>query len=415
MNKEKRSDSYGNLISGLGKRTDKTQHTDALRDEILVDEALTTIYMADGLGARIIDVIPDDGTRNGFTVKNDDKGKIQEALAQLNFTGNLCKAWKFSRLYRGAIIAIITEKGELDKPIPVNYGKVTQLRVYSAARIEILPTDINGDPKNKYFDDVEIFKVRKRDGGYLKIHRDRCLLFEGELVPDYDTSEIDTSQKYWGLSTLQRIYNRLKYYGSVEQGCSNLMEEAVIGKYTLENLSSILAMNNKDALDKILMRLEVMNASKSIINAVLLGKNESYERDSVNFSGVDSMIDRMMMNLSGVSGIPVTKLFGRSPAGMNSTGQSDERNYYDGIRAYLINKVKPEANKLISLVGKTEYGKPGDYGIDDFNSLWELTEKEYAEIQKMRADTYQIYMQNGVLSPDEVREKEFPNGDGVTV
>ena len=410
MNSEKRNDSYYNAVAGVGKRTaDKTTHTTIGTAEILDDILLSEIEISEGLASQIVSVIPEDGMRNGYTLVNDDAGKLKAELDRMGFDSAILQAWKYSRLYRGGIAVLITQNSTLDQPLPKSNPGLMKIKAYSAARIDVMDSDIIIDSTNPYFEDVEIFRIRTRRGDLLNVHRDRCMVFKGELVPDYNTANIDLTYQYWGLSALQKSWNKIKNLGTAEQGVANAMMEFSVGKYTLANLSQILSMNNKEAVDKLITRLEAMNLSKSIMNAVLLGKDESYERDNINFAGIPDVMDRMMMSVCSGTGIPVTKLFGRSAAGLNATGDNDIRQYYDNVRAEQMSRIKPEADRLINYIGRMLNGGKGEYSIEDFNSLWEPTEKEYAETAKIKSDTYKTYMEWGVLTPDEVRALEFPD------
>jgi len=410
MNGEKKTDSYYNTMTGLGKITaDKNVHTEIGVAEILTDEYLSQIDISEGLAGRIVSVIPEDGIRNGYTLYNDKDGKLEKELAQRGFNQAVLQAWKYARLYRGGLVVAVTPNGTLEEPLPkTNPGEI-KFRVYSAARITVMESDINRDPKSPYFEDVELFRIRTKSGVEMNVHRNRCMVFKGEQAPDYNASNLELTYQYWGLSALQKAWNKIKYYGSSEQGIANAMQEFSVGKYTLENLASILAMNNKEAIDKIIVRLEAMNLSKSIMNAVLLGKNEKYERDNITFAGIPEILDRQMMSIASVTGIPVTKLFGRSAAGLNATGENDLRQYYDDVRNDQISMLKPEMNRMINYIGKSVYGGKGEYFIEDFNSLWEPTEREYSETQRIKAETYKIYMEQGVLTPEDVQRMEFPD------
>lgn len=401
------NDGWTNLLVGLGKRgTDKTENTEFMEESILEDEELSALYNGEGLGANIVDAVADDMTRAGWEIQNDDNGKIREEMKRLKAVYYLNKALKYARLFRGAIVVMITERGKLSEPLPVNPGAIKQLRVYSAARIHLTSADIVDDPDNPYFEDVEVFHVQRRDGVPMDVHRSRCLWFGGEMSSDYN--DLDLKYRYWGFSTVQRIWARLKHYGSVERAIANLMMEIVLGKYTMSNLAQILSQNSQDALDMIYTRLEVINASKSIINGVLLGEGESYERDTANLSGVADIIDRMQMNLCAVAKMPATKLFRRSPGGMNATGESDLTMYYDDVSTQQEQKLEPELQKLVNMIGSYTYGtKKENYPIE-FNSLWEPTEKEQSEVDKLKADIHNLDIQNGVLGQDESRTMRYP-------
>lgn len=401
-------DGWSNLLAGIGKTNrDKTRSTEYGDITLLDDAHLSFIYDGDGFATNIVDAVADDMTRSGWYVETDEDGLIEKEMKRLKVNQIINQALKYMRLYRGAVIIIVTEKGKLEKPLPINSGVITNLKVYSAARINIMTTDIITDPNSKYFDDVEYYNIRLRNGTNLKVHKSRCLVFKGGLTSDY--TDLDFKYRYWGISIIQKIWDQLKDFGAVSQGIANLMMEVNIGKYTLSNFAQILSLNRSDALEKIMTRLDAIDLSKSMINAVLLGEGESYERDTANLSGVSDIIDRMQINLSAVSNIPVTRLFGRSPAGMNSTGESDLRNYYDRVSTQQFTKLEGELEYLIKIMFNYLYPNKNMPFEIKFNSLWEPTEREKAEINKMKSETYTNYINMGVIMPEDVQKIEFPD------
>jgi phage-related protein (TIGR01555 family) len=414
-----RLDGWVNLLAGLGKRSDKTKHNDWGGYVLFDDSTLSNLYDGDGLASKIVDVVPDDMTRNGWKIKNDDE-VIKKEMSRLGVRTAINKALKYARLYRGALIVIITKNGKLENPLNQTSGEIKSLRVYSAARIPLISTDIVDDPNSKYFEEIEVFPIYKRDGNIMKVHNSRCLIFKGEVSSD--CQELDIKYRYWGLSTLQKIWQRLANYSAIERGISNLMLEFSVGKYKLSNLAQILSQG-KSGVDMCYNRMEIINASKSIINAVLLGENEDYSRDTVSLNGIGDVVDRGMMNLSSVCGIPVTKLFGRSPAGMNATGESDIRNYYDDVSSKQEIILLPELQKIVNLVAgyvypqirQTEEGEPIEEYEVELNPLWEPTEKELAEIGKIEAETDNLNIMNQIYDSEEARKMRFPELENNTL
>lgn len=406
-------DGWINLLAGLGKKSDKTKYSEWGGYVLLDDQTLSSMYDGDGLATNIVNAVPDDMTRNGWIIKNDTDTLIEKEMTRLKATTKINTALKYARLYRGAIVVVITKNGKMDQPLSKHSGEIKQLRVYSAARIPLTSIDFNDDPNSKWFEEIEIFPILRRDGQIMKAHASRCLIFKGETASDQP--ELDLKYRYWGFSIIQKIYQRLANYANVERGVGNLMLEFSVGKFKMSNLNQVLAQG-KDGVQMMWDRMEFINASKSVINAVLIGENEDYIRDTVNLAGVPEVIDRMMMNLSAVANIPVTKLFKRSPAGMNATGESDDRDYYDDVSSDQKIILLPELQYLINYISSYTYpetrenedGEPIEEYSVEFNSLWEPTEKEKAEIRKINAEADNLNITNQIYSAEEARENRFP-------
>jgi phage-related protein (TIGR01555 family) len=403
------TDGWNNILSGLGRtNTDKTKSTIIDTYTVLNDESLATIYDSNGLGANIVDIPADDMTRAGWEIENDTDDKISNELNRIGAETKINEALKKSRLYRGSVVVIITERGKLEQPLTQNSGKIINLRTYGADRIVLTSTDIVDDPNSVYFEDVEWFTIRLVNGDDIKVHRTRCLKFKG--VGGSGSTQLDLTNQFWGFSALQKPWDQLTYYGAAEQGVATLIQEASVGKYTLSNLSQILSMNSPDSVKAIMDRIEIINASKSIINAVLLGKDEDYVRDSINFAGIPDILDRMMQNLSAVSKIPAALLFGRdSSGGLNNDGSAEFRKYYDKISTAQTSQLLPELQYLVDYVSGYLFINSNEQYNVEFNSLWEPTQKEQAEIDKINSETDVNYINSQVLTPEEVTEKRFPN------
>ena len=102
------------------------------------------------------------------------------------------------------------------------------------------------------------------------------------------------------------------------------------------------------------------------------------------------------MATAGAVNMPVTKLFGRAPAGMNATGESDTTNWYDSVDTWREVVLRPRAETLMSACE----GKPVKI---TWPSLWEPTEKEQAEVDQIRAATAQVLWTISAATPDEIR------------
>jgi phage-related protein (TIGR01555 family) len=139
---------------------------------------------------------------------------------------------------------------------------------------------------------------------------------------------------------------------------------------------------------------------------LLDAEDEEFRRDSYGFSGVPEILEKMMLRLAAAARLPVSLLMGQAPAGMNATGESDTRFFYDQVRAEQ-EALKPKVERLVKILVGNEQAK-----VDiEFPALWQMTDREKAELRRMEAETDRIYLQEGVLLPEEVAIKRFSAGD----
>jgi len=402
-----KQDGWGNLLTGLGKRgIDKTVHTYYQDYPQFADEELSAIYLGEGVGKKIITRAADDMTREWINIENDGDNKVENALITLQAQNKINYAIRMARLYRGSVALMVTNEGiatDLSNPIAKG-AEVIGLKVYSAARIQLQDAFLNGDYKSNSVEDIELFPIRKQNGNVMYVHRSRLLIFKGEPAPDDCVGKLNREYKYWGVPVLQAIWSRLKNFGGMEQGLANVMMEFVVGKYTISNLVNILSQNDESALKMIYDRMDLINSSKSVLNSVLLGEGEKYERDTANIGGTADVMKLWMTTIAMVSDYPTALLWGQSPAGQNATGEFDIRSYYDMISTKQQTWLYYPMQRLVNTVASGLKLKTENYPIK-FKPLWQLTEKEQADLQKTKAETYKLYIESGVYTPEEVRNE----------
>jgi hypothetical protein len=100
---------------------------------------------------------------------------------------------------------------------------------------------------------------------------------------------------------------------------------------------------------------------------------------------------------------------------MQATGASDIRFFYDQIAAIQNSMLRSKVETLVRLVFKNKQGptkgvEPDDWSLK-FRTLYQLTEKEKAEVRKTQSDTDTAYIDTGVLSEDEVAYSRFGAGE----
>jgi phage-related protein (TIGR01555 family) len=406
-------DGWKNLLTGLGIRgRDKTKSVRADVAPRLTDFDLLNIFMGDGLGSKVVKKKADDMVRAGWEVPGDEEGTLAKAQKNLGVKKVLAHALAMNRLFGGCVVMMdIANSGLPETPYNPERGrpgKLRSLKVFTSPRILFDVTDLGTDPTSPWFEEVERFRILKRYGGEFLVHRSRCLVFKGLPIPDTLDNGADYLDMYWGLSVLDPVFTYLSQYGALLQGFGHLGQEFSVSKLKLSNLEQMVAEGDYTAMEK---RMEIIAMTKSLINAVLLGEGEDFNRDNITFSGAPEMLDRFMMALAGAAGYPVSILFGRSAAGLNATGESDTQAYYDDVRSLQETELEPELMKLLTVLnyGEGSPVKPEDLTLT-FKPVWEPSQTEQATMRKTVAETDQIYVTMGAISAKEVRASRFANG-----
>lgn len=407
---QKRTDGWQNVYSGMGiSGQDKRASTTFGTPMKLGEQELDDLYRGDGFGRRIVDLVANDMVREWFYVEGDTDGDTLAALKKLRYKRHLTKAIRQARLMGGAGIFMMVDDGADDPAeplIPDRVKKIESLKVYN--RYELSRLEWYQDPDEPNIGQTSVYTINPRDQAShtFNVHETRLLKIDGA---DVSTRVRWQSNDGWGDSVLQSAYSQLQGLASMLGSVETILGEFVIGSLTIKNLADMIAAGQEALIQK---RLQQMDMAKHILNTILLDDEEIFNRESTTVSGIDKLIETVLMALSAVTGIPVTRLMGKSPAGLQATGESDTRDYYDMIAGEQEDKLQSETERLIGLIyGSSEYKgwKPKDEQDIEvvFNPLWQPTEKEVAETRKTQAETDALYIDRAVLLPEEVANSRF--------
>lgn len=126
---------------------------------------------------------------------------------------------------------------------------------------------------------------------------------------------------------------------------------------------------------------------------------------STPLNGLDKLLAQSMEAMASIPGIPLVKLFGLQPSGLNASSDGEIRVFYDEISAFQETLIRPIVQRVLDLVQIDLWGEI-DPKIDFiFNPLWQMDEKTRAGIEQSRAETVSALVKGGVVSTDEARRR----------
>ena len=186
-----------------------------------------------------------------------------------------------------------------------------------------------------------------------------------------------------------------------------LLEMNELTLLKIKNLAELMSAGNVSLED----RAQVLERGRSVARVSIIDSEEEYKRETTTVTGLPELLDRACNRLAGAMDIPVSRLLGEAPAGLNATGDSDIRWWYGTVDSERKSKAKPPLERIVRLRflaqnGPTHGKVPERSGIY-FPSLWRPSEKEAAEIRFQQAQTDQIYINTGVLMVSEVAKSRF--------
>ena len=419
-----RADGWQNVLTGLGSKTrDKRESSIPVPDPLSYQDALS-IYRSTDTGARIVDVPADEMMRQGFDVQipgeHEQAEAIGAALDDLDVNSKLLDLAKKTRAFGGAIALVGAQDGAARLSEPLNENRIASiefLTTFDPSEVSVLEFVGSVGARNYgepafYSIHPKVYNADPKGQGLERVHASRVLHFRGASISRLQ----EQSNRGFGDSVFDLVWKVIRDFDSAYSNSSVLIEDFAQAVFKIKGLAEAIAGDRSDLVKK---RLEVMDLSRSVLRAVALDADgEDFERKPTPVSGLSDLLDRFANRLSAATRIPVTVLMGTSPAGMSATGASDIRIFYDFISGQQQSVLKKPLERLIRLLmlskkGPTKGVEPENWAVQ-FRPLWQPSEAEQATTRATMAGADQIYLTNGVLSADEVRNARF-SGDRYTV
>ena len=419
-----RADGYVNLMNRYGTSKDVSEHYEFVPEPMVPDQMLTAFYEGNGLFSKIIDTPAEEAVKHGFELVGVSANEVIdfcfESLDELDWEETAMTAIKWARLYGGSIVVMLINDGRgLDEPLDwKNIQSIDDLRVYDRS---IITPDYNSmftyeaeDPfrtRASRLGTPEYYTVHSQYGSFT-VHESRCLVFTNGILPENTTH---SEYRTWGMPEYIRINNAIRDVELAHRCAPKMLDRSVQAIYKMHNLASELSTEEGESM--VLKRLQAIDLARGIMNSITIdSENEDYDFKQFQFGGVSEVIDTTCNLLSALTSIPQTILFGRSPAGMNSTGRADLENYYNYVQRIQKRMLRSNLRYLLSVLmqaglstGEIEEIPPIK---PKFTPLWSLTELEQADLdlkkatlQQTKANTAQIYVSMQALDPTEVRKK----------
>lgn len=371
---------------------------------------LEAMYRGSWIVGSVVDSVAEDMTRAGVTIKGEDDPesiqKMQSAMTKAGVWGSLLEAIKWGRLYGGALAVINVDGQNTSTPLKietVGKGQFKGLRVYDRWQLQpSMDAIIQEGPDAglpEYYTIISDLATGKLSS--VKFHYTRVIRHIGIQLPAYQA----IVEQFWGESVIERLHDRLVSFDTATSGAANLVQRAHLRTVQIEKLREVLAAGGK-AEENLLTMFHHMRMLQTNEGITLLDKEDNFEAHSYTFSGLSDVILQFGQQISGATGIPLVRLFGQSPAGLNSTGESDLRMYYDNINAQQNSRLREGLMLVLRVLHMSLFGKPAPESLDfDFTPLWQTSQKEKVEISKGVVEAVTKAHQEGVIdTPTAMKE-----------
>ena len=389
-----KTDGVENILTGLGRHgRDANTATTFTGDALLDQRTLEGLYSSSGIARRLIDMLPDESLKKGIECDEE----LYKELERLDAFKYLTDLSKDARLYGGAIMLLLAKDGEKDLDMPLREAglkRIERLAVFDRFKCLVTSSDYDNDPYSETFGDVLTYNLHLKSGQYLKVHSSRVIRLDGDRLP----SNPFERNNYWHASNLQGAYTSILSYLSAQGFSDIIIKEWGL---TILKIQGLHDAYTNGLESKISGRLNDANTSKSLMNMVLMdADSEGFERQFSNVTGYSDLMLRTMELVSANSGIPMTKLFGRSPEGMNATGEGDFTQWAGTVQAYQMQTLQSPINRLIEVLALQQdwKEKPDDMAWN-FPTLKPLDDAQLADVRLKHAQADAIYIREGGVDP----------------
>ncbi|ULJ73606.1 anti-CBASS protein Acb1 family protein [Rhizobium gallicum] len=395
-------DGLMSLASRMGTDRDKAATT-FYAQPTLTDEQIIAAYRGSWLPRKIVDIPALDSCRKwrNWQAEDDQIEGIEGLEKRLNIKGKILEASKKARLFGGAAVYIGTADANPAQPLDVERVGADGLKYLTVmTRRQLSAGEIDRDPTSEWYGRPKLYTLSGANGLQMEIHPSRLVLFGGAMAPDEDFNQ--AVNLGWGESVLTSTLDAIKNADSTAGNIASLIFEAKIDIIKVPQFSANIG--NQAYEDAVLRRYTLANTIKGINGTLILDAEEEYESKSAQLAGLTDILMAFMQIVSGAADIPVTRLLGQSPAGLNSTGTSDMKNYHDRIQSMQELELSPAMMRLDECIIRSATGKRDKDVYYEWAPLEQMSEKEKADIFKTKADAARALV--GTTSGQEIIPRE---------
>ncbi len=411
------ADAWANPTTGVGGPRDKLAGFEFYGGAqwLWPDERLSDLYEEDDMAARVVDALPTEAMRKGWTPRlsgqdAEAQGRVLDTCDRLDVTGNVLEARKWARLYgQAAIFLGADDGGQLVHPLID--GAVQRLHfLHTLEREELSPNRWQEDPSAPDFGKPLTYRIShlNHGGGHnIEVHASRLIVFDGVKT----TKRKRIQRNGAGASVLLRVLKVLEQFnGSFAQSLA-ILGDANQNIYKMAGLAGMLRAPDGGAALK--ERLTAIDEARSAINALLLdAEKDDFIRSQIGaLTGISDLLERFELRLSAAAETPLTVLLGQSPGGMNATGESDRAIWHARIESERGDHMLKPIERILRLIFASKYGPTGGRQPSNWKvvwgKLWEPTAKEQAEIDNINAQTDQVYADMGALTVPQIAKARF--------
>ena len=417
-----RADGFRNVLTAIGTAYDKSLYTTFCADHMEWWEA-EQLWRGNSFGRKVVELAITDMLRPGLEIKiaGGDKAtieKINAVLEDMLAIEQMMQAGFRESAFGGcAVMPVVNDGRPFWQPLNLEgrVPAVEELQILEARELQASTYYATfgarkfGRPERYRLGATALSaamgastSTRPGDrrvgmGTFTEIHESRLIIFPGIVT----SREQVIANAGWGESALSRPKKAIHEFGLTFAGVARLMDTFSEGVLGLDQLGELMAEDREDVVQK---RIELIDQWRSSLKTWVVDAKDKYERKQTPLGGLGDVMRMFMYVLSSETDIPATKLWGKSPDGMNATGDSDNDNWDDTTANVWTHRFCRPFQQLLRLLflsntGPTGGKEPEQWSIERKPSK-QPSEKEKQETEKTRAETDKILVESLQVPPE---------------
>ena len=375
---------------------------------------LISMYRNNWIVRKIIDRVAQDMTKAWVNITSDVAPGVLDRIDRLervaHIRAKITEGIQWARLFGGAAgLIMIDGLGEEDlleplKPEMIMPGSFKGLMIVDRWSGVYPDNGLIEDISDPEFGLPEYYEISDYTSqSTFAVHHSHVLRFNGCHLPSWE----EQSTQMWGSSEIEAVYEELVKRDNTSANLAGLIFRANMNIRKINGLGPTLSAADSQTIADLYSTLEAQNQLLNNFATYVVDSEDDFNTiQNTTFSGLNDIYESFMLDVSGACGIPVTLLFGRSPAGMNATGESDLQNYYDMIGQKQETYLRPILEKLLPVEFMSEFGEIPDDINFQFNSPRSQSETEVADVVEKKATTINNLFVSGLL-PQKIALKEL--------
>lgn len=381
----------------------------------------TSLYRSSWIVRKIVDVFPSDMVKNWikFNSSLDPKkiSKINSVIRKTKTKEKIKEGLRWARLYGGAAGLILID-GDEDLSEPLDYDAI-MLDDYKGLLIfdrwnGIYPDiELEDDISDEEYGYPKYYSISLSEANsnlmlsynkqdLVKVHHSRIVRFNGRDLPLWERQ----AEMFWGESEIEIVFEELKKRDNTSANIASLIFLANIRVLKMNDLGQLLGASTQKAQENLYKVLQAQNQLMSNMGIYVMDKDDDFGSEQYSFGGLNDIYESFMLDIAGACEMPVTKLFGREPAGFNSTGESDLTQYYDTLEEKQETYLQPIIDKLLPIIFMSTLGAIPEDLDWEFNPCMNVNSKDLADLaQSMASPIFEAF--NAGLITKEIALKEL--------